>query len=451
MAVILIFLSTIYLTHKSTEWKQRKLPPGPRGLPVIGNLLQLSANAWIPFTEWKYKFGPLVYLTVGRQGILVINSLKVATELLDRKADIYSSRPRLIGKHVSVASEDTDAHISTVNGSIVASEYLTGGLFIPMMQSHEIWKRMRRAGNKILNKTMASSFYPAQQQEAVRLVWNMLQDTRPQLWDSELQRAASSVMVSMVYGLPILESSDDPTIGRINDLVSRVARASIPGKHLVEFFPWMRYFPAFICKWKRDSQMWYRRDTEFFKGLFAGVKDRMEMSDDRGSFTSYVIRDQEHYELSDTEISWLSAAIYAGGAETSATTMSWFMLAMVAYPEVQKRCQEELDAVVGRSRIPRLSDQDDLPYIRATAREVLRWRPVGPLSVPHQLTKDDWHEGSYIPKNTIVLPNIWAMNHDKDTFGPDADIFNPERHLGPDGKLAPSPPNTKQGMYICNA
>ena len=59
--------------------------------------------------------------------------------------------------------------------------------------------------------------------------------------------------------------------------------------------------------------------------------------------------------------------------------MSWFMLGMIAYPEVQKKCQEELDRVIGRSRVPTLADRDSLPYIRATLREALRWRPVSPL------------------------------------------------------------------------
>ncbi|KAL0570242.1 hypothetical protein V5O48_011727 [Marasmius crinis-equi] len=447
--LILISLSAIYITRKLLEQKEGKLPPGPRGLPIIGNLLQLSIDPWIPFTEWKYKFGPLVYLTVGHQGILVINSPKVATELLDRKANVYNNRPRFIGKHVSSASaSDTDAR-----GSIVASEYSTGGMLLPLMENNNVWKRMHRAGTKILNRTMSPSFQPAQEQEAVRLVQNILRDTKPKQWDSELQRAGSSVLLSVVYNLPILESSNDSAIHRMREFALRLSRASIPGTYLVEFFPWMRHLPAFICKWKRDSQTWYRRDTEFFKALLAGVKDRIEKGDDRGSFTSHVIRDQERYGLSETEISWLSAAMYAAGAETasSATAMSWFMLAMVAHPEVQKRCQEELDTVIGRFRMPRLSDQDDLPYIQATAREVLRWRPVTPLGVPHQSTEDDWYEGYYIPKNTIVIANIWAMNHDGDIFGPDADLFKPERHLDSDGKLACSPPDIKQGMFICNA
>ncbi|KAK1230502.1 hypothetical protein PQX77_006430 [Marasmius sp. AFHP31] len=173
---------------------------------------------------------------------------------------------------------------------------------------------------------MAPSFYPAQEEEATRLVWNMLQSSGNKQWDSELQRqvkifvmkiasietvnsprAASSLVLSMVYNLPILQSSDDPAINRINEFVSRLTKAIYPGTYFVEFFPWMRYFPAFMSKWKRDAQMWYRRDTAFFKALYDGVRDRMDDGDDRGSFTSHVIRGKERYELSETEIAWLSA------------------------------------------------------------------------------------------------------------------------------------------------
>jgi len=59
--------------------------------------------------------------------------------------------------------------------------------------------------------------------------------------------------------------------------------------------------------------------------------------------------------------------------------MSWFVLAMVAYPDAQKKCQAELDRAIGRSRMPTLEDRDRLPYIRATLREALRWRAVSPI------------------------------------------------------------------------
>ena len=52
---------------------------------------------------------------------------------------------------------------------------------------------------------------------------------------------------------------------------------------------------------------------------------------------------------------------------------------MIAHPEKQKKCQEELDTIVGRSRMPTFEDRDNLPYLRATVRELLRWRPVAPI------------------------------------------------------------------------
>ena len=64
--------------------------------------------------------------------------------------------------------------------------------------------------------------------------------------------------------------------------------------------------------------------------------------------------------------------------------MSWFMLAMLAYPDVQKKVQDELDRVVGRDRMPTFADRDDLPYLNACVREALRWRSLTPMGAPHE-------------------------------------------------------------------
>ena len=75
----------------------------------------------------------------------------------------------------------------------------------------------------------------------------------------------------------------------------------------------------------------------------------------------------------------VSTIVYVFHAVQSASVMSWFILGMIAYPEAQKKCQAELDRVIGRSRMPTIADRDSLPYICATVREALRWRPVTPL------------------------------------------------------------------------
>ncbi|KAJ4496605.1 cytochrome P450 [Lentinula lateritia] len=80
--------------------------------------------------------------------------------------------------------------------------------------------------------------------------------------------------------------------------------------------------------------------------------------------------------IPDRESAWLAATLYTAGAETTSGVLSWFMLAMILYPDVQKKVQEELDVVVGRDRLPTFADQESLPYLQATVREALRWHTV---------------------------------------------------------------------------
>ena len=87
--------------------------------------------------------------------------------------------------------------------------------------------------------------------------------------------------------------------------------------------------------------------------------------------------------------------------------MVYFFLAMTVFPEVQRKAQEEIDRVVGKDRLPTFNDRDNLPYIDATVKEVLRWHPVAPMGLPHTTTEDDVCEGYLIPKGAMLLPNIW--------------------------------------------
>jgi hypothetical protein len=103
-------------------------------------------------------------------------------------------------------------------------------------------------------------------------------------------------------------------------------------------------------------------------------------------------------------------------------------LAMALYPEVQKKAQAEIDAVVGSSRLPDFHDRPSLPYINAVLKELSRWNLVLPLGrpfkffiimiaailtssegVPHMSTSDDEYNGFYIPKGTIVIGNAWLV------------------------------------------
>jgi len=102
-------------------------------------------------------------------------------------------------------------------------------------------------------------------------------------------------------------------------------------------------------------------------------------------------------------------------------------MAMRAFPETLKPAWDELDHVVGHSRSPTLDDE--LPYVRAFAKEVFRWRSVAIVGgEPHAPTQDDYWNGYYIPKGTWIQGNVWAIHHNEREF-PDPDRFNPRRFL----------------------
>ena len=89
--------------------------------------------------------------------------------------------------------------------------------------------------------------------------------------------------------------------------------------------------------------------------------------------------------------------------------MGAFFLAIALYPEVQKKAQKELDAVVGTERLPDFSDRPSLPYINAIIKELLRWHPATPLGVPHQIIADDEYSGHLLPGGATVFVNIWCV------------------------------------------
>ena len=89
------------------------------------------------------------------------------------------------------------------------------------------------------------------------------------------------------------------------------------------------------------------------------------------------------------------------------STLQSFFLAMSLNPDVQRKAQAELDAVVGPHRLPEYDDEESLRYMRALAKECLRWRSVVPLPVPHRSIEDDEYRGYFIPQGSIIISNIW--------------------------------------------
>ncbi|KAK7041636.1 hypothetical protein VNI00_009239 [Paramarasmius palmivorus] len=285
--------------------KVSRLPPGPKGYPLVGNALQLDQNRpWHTFVEWKRKYGEIVYFRLFNQDVILLNSARVAGDLLCRRASNYSGRSRL-----------------------VVADYITGGLFVSLMNVGAMWRSMRRASHEAINVRVSSRYNRIQLGEAIRLAGDMLND--PALCDDHIHRFTASSMVSIIYNKSSLESHRDPIISSLDEIVHAIANSMVPGRYLVNHLPFLEALPNYMAKWKRDSQEMFRAYSERYLSMFLEVKEK-----------------------------------------ESAITMGWLVRAMIAYPEAQKKAQDELDLVVGRARVPTHEDMKSLPYIRAIVKEV---------------------------------------------------------------------------------
>ncbi|KAA1476608.1 cytochrome P450 [Dentipellis sp. KUC8613] len=393
--IVISVLSVFVVRYIQAQRPFYQVPPGPRGLPIVGNLFQLRGDLLSVFKKWQRAFGDLVYLNIAGQPMLIVNSGRIAADLFDRRSANYSERPRMI----------------------VGSEILSGGLFYPIRMRDSVWRRMRRATHEAMTNRVSRKYFSMQTTEAVLLTMNLLE--APMQWDKYLRRNAASLIMTVVYDHSPIQSDSDLSVRDVNDYANQLGAAMRPGAHLVEFFPSMMNIPDCFCKWKRDAKYWFERYTLVFKNLVDDVAKRTENGNIRPCITTALINKASVYNLSEKEVAWTAGTLYVAGSDTTAT----------------RRAQNELDTVIGHSRIPTFADFDHLPYIQAVVKECVRWKAILPFGVPHCALQDDWYDGMFIPKGTICIANIQAMNHDPRIFGSDAAQFNPDRYLDATGAM----------------
>lgn len=131
------------------------------------------------------------------------------------------------------------------------------------------------------------------------------------------------------------------------------------------------------------------------------------MSHSQPCFCNDIYRAQLNEGFSDDAAGYISGSLLDAGSDSTASTLYGFILAMLIWPEVQRRGQEEVDRVVGQDRLPTMEDYDQLPFIRCCIKETLRWMPTVVLGVPHNVTKDDSYLGYQIPKDSSIINNVW--------------------------------------------
>jgi cytochrome P450 len=265
-------------------------------------------------------------------------------------------------------------------------------------------------------------------------------------------RETAAAILKMTYDYSIEPHKEDPLVKVVDEALGQFSEAAVPGKWIIDVMPWLEILPEWFpgVQSKKTARLWKKTTTAMVEEPYAYVKRQIEL---RSNDVSYVSKMLEQYESSPSPeeehaIKWTAATLYGAGADTSVSTMTSFFLAMSVCPEVQKKAQEEIDRVVGNSRLPTFSDRENLPYVDAIVKEILRWLPVAPLGIPHAADEERMFEGYRIPKGAVLLPNVWWFTHDPATYHEPMQ-FKPERYFEPYNEPPPDNVIWGYGRRIC--
>ncbi|KAF8198883.1 cytochrome P450 [Mycena galopus ATCC 62051] len=159
------------------------------------------------------------------------------------------------------------------------------------------------------------------------------------------------------------------------------------------------------------------------------VKKQVERQEAAPSMTRWLIEQNMNPDGSITNehmIKEITAESVAAGADVTEAMIKIFILAMLTHPDIQKKAQAYIDPVVADGRMPTFSDRPLLAYINGIWKEIMRWKVVAPIALPHQLINDEEYNGYFIPAGTMVVPNSYECARDESIF-PKPEEFRPER------------------------
>ncbi|KAJ7052940.1 cytochrome P450 [Mycena amicta] len=389
--VVLVLIIAYNIIHGAVKSKKRI--PGPRALPLIGNLLDWpSEHQADRMAVWKKAYGPLTKLSILGKDILFLTSAHAISELFVKRGSTFSDRPQL-----------------------VFSQELCGmDVLHPMTQFGDDFREQRKFMKEVLAPEVQRRHASLLDEEGRRLLFATLE--RPVDTPRHLRRFSTSFSLRMIYGLPPLEV-DDPNVLLAEEMMA-LSEHAISGGWAVDFIPALKHLPVWFpfAGFQKRAKYYCAKILEMMTKPWEEVKGKVKFIDGTSKHT-------------ETLIKATAAAMYGAGSDTSSCASHSFLLAMLLHPSIQSRAQAELDGVIGRERLPSMADKSSLPYLVRVVWEVLRWAPPVPVSIPHRNRVDAEFDGYVIPKDTMILASLYSISRDPELYHSPED-FNPDRFEG---------------------
>nr|AUD09149.1 cytochrome P450 family 2 subfamily B [Neotoma stephensi] len=395
-----------------------RLPPGPRPLPLLGNLLQMDRGGLLKsFIRIREKYGDVFTVYLGPRPVVMLYGTEAIREALVDQAEAFSGR-------------GTIAVIKPV-----IEEY--GMIF----SNGERWKVLRRFALATMRDFgMGKRSVEERIQEEAQCLAEELKKSQGAPLDPTFlfQCITANIICSIVFG----ERFDykDRQFLRLLDLFYQTfsLMSSFSSQVFELFSGFMKYFPGAHRQICRNLQ-------EILNYIGQCVKNHqanLDPSNPRDFIDTYLLRmekekSNQHTEFHQQNLLNSVMSLFFAGTETTSTTLRYGFLLLLKYPHVAEKVQKEIDQVIGSHRLPTLDDRNKMPYTDAVIHEIQRFSDLAPIGAPHKVTKDTLFRGYLLPKNTEVYPILSSALHDPQYFE-QPDTFNPDHFLDANGALKKS-------------
>ncbi|KAK8602265.1 hypothetical protein V6N12_052079 [Hibiscus sabdariffa] len=394
--------------RKSSE---SKLPPGPRRLPILGNLLDLGDKPHRSLAKLSRVHGPVLSLQLGSLYTVVVSSEAMAKEVLQNQDLVFCNR--------------------TVVDAARACQFSEFGLvFIPVSP---LWRTLRKVCAIHLFSTQKLDANQNLRREKIHELIGKVRKSSLEGEVIDVGQAAFEATLNLLSNTILSMDLVDPNSSLAQEFRTTVSHISheIGTPNLADYFPLLRKF---------DPQGIRRRMTvhlEMLLTLFGNMFD--ERSESRKSKNSTASNDVLDTlidiieggieELDKTQITYLLLVLFAAGTDTTSNTIEWAMAELLRNPQVLHKAKKEMEQAVGKGKPIEESDINRLPYLQAVIKETFRMHPTAPLLVPRRASSDADLCGFKVPEGSQVLVNVWAIGRDPSKWE-NPDSFTPERFLG---------------------
>ncbi|KAL0385021.1 UNVERIFIED_CONTAM: cytochrome [Sesamum radiatum] len=408
LLVLLALPIILILYFHKPKHAQNLRPPGPQGLPFIGNFHQFDAKyPHIYLQNLSKQYGPIMYMKLGSRPVVVISSANVIKEIMKSHDLAFSGRPALVGMQ----------------------RMSYNGLDIALSSYNDRWREMRKVSNLHLFSAKQVQFFRPLREDEVSMMIKKISSDAALSRVTNLSQMANTLVCNLVCRLALAKSSkDEGFASRTNELFNDVQGALV-AFCVEDYFPWLGWIDK-ISGMRKKLEKTFRKLDSFYEELIEEHLDKNRPQAMEGDILDILLglmRDGSSSVPTTDHIKAVLMNVLIAGTDANIAAIVWAMAILMKNPIPMKKVQAEIRNLEKKDLIDE-NDIASLPYLRAVIKEVFRLFPPAPLLAPRETLQECTLNGYKIQPKTLVYINAWAIGRDPEVWK-DADEFVPERFL----------------------